>query len=858
MATTSTFSLRKLIQTRLHQDDDAIADDDTASCHDDHNNPIKKRLTTWLAPGRRGSTSGTALGRSSPDLQRSPSPLNRGGATAQALPESNRQQAQDILCGVHPVADKHGVSAKMADPKRRTLNDVPSHSSLGRDDANQDQDYFGTGDGHGGSSSNKKRLRPKTFLASPTPSSIFDPVSPPMGFNEFNSATAPSDQEDNMDTTPETRPVPAINRKSLTRDLSEGVRQLIKETDQAFEGVGSSIANSGSLDIPRLSQDMSRSNPDLTNMAPEPLVVDKSSGRKDSTGPKAEVQLDVPPRRSSQRDAALKAEHRKSRSVPPPIQVRKASPPPGAGAASPRPMAPAPRSATHDINSNSHNKTPPLKPSNIIRKASEKHHHGPRRPSKSTRWAIPENVSDLLTGRNVFKRTDVDEILTHEDLEKLKREREEKKRKENEPKPTPPPKDDPPAAKVEQKVEEKIEEKFVEDKSEGAPAKDEKPTTPHNRGLSLHSKFSHKGQGSQASISSHPSRPSKPTIVHPDSPINEAHSSSDDRTSEDTKATSASEDEKPPVPRKNSTRRRPRADSTESEHSGNEADDDSEPEGLATVDLLGDGPSPLSGPQEPKFPAPPPKNPNRYSPPTKSLPAIPKTAQRAKRRKTTSGSLQGEENEKFFYLKSTPFSITSPCFRHGPISFAKSEIGRGAMMMDETLDWTAFQMAILGAGEFLPDMYDEGDSRYADELKDWFHEFNFETHGVLIPETWPPSPRSSSHSTVSSSGSAENEHPVKDNSGYDTTKFYRGNGLSKRWTMEGKPKDISVSTTSGHKRNVSTPDTRSPLIVDNEDGKVSPAHQEEAQMGFNLQGDLGDFLQWEAQHAYAGGYYGAH
>ena len=844
MATTSTFSLRKLIQTRLHQDDEAIAEDDssaTATCNDDHNSPIKRRLTTWLAPGRRGSTSGTALGRSSPSPALPPDPSSPSAAQ-QAQPDDN----VNGTAGSTPT----GVSAKTSNPKRRTLNDVPSHSSLGRDDANQEQEYFGTGDSQ---SLHKKRPRPRTFLASPTPSSIFEPVTPPLGTNESDSASTASDRA-HMDTTLDNRSDPTLNRQSLARDWSEGVRQLIEETDQAFEGVGSSLATQGGLEIPRLSQDMSRSNPDLTQLAPKPLAVEKTPKTQENVGPKSEVQLDVPPRRSSQRDAALKSEHRKSRSVPPPIQVRKASPPPGTGASSARPIPPGPKSASHGMHSNSHNKTPPLKASSIIRKASERQQQ--RRPSKTTRWAIPENVSDLLAGRNIFKHTDVEEILTPEELERCRREREEKKRKESEPKPAPPPKDDPaPSAKLEQKAGEAIEEKPAEEKAESLSAKDEAPPIPPRRGPSLRSKFSHKSQHSQAS---HASRPSNPTIIHPDSTLHEEPSSSEERSSEDTKATSVFEDDKPPVPRKNSNRRRRQNSDDSEDGSGNEADDDSEPDGLATVDLLDEGPSPFTMPEEPRFPAPPPKDPRRSSPPTRGLPALPKSAQRAKRRKTAAATLKGEEDEEYYYLKSTPYSITAPCFKHGPISFAKSEIGRGPKTMDDTLDWTAFQMAILGAGEFLPDMYDEGDSRYADELRDWFHDFGFETHGVLIPEVWPASPRSSSQSTVSSSGSADNDHPVKDNSGYDTTKFYRGNGFSKRWTMEGKPKDGSFSTTANHKRNVSTPDARSPLIVDNEDGKISPAHQEDVKMGFNLQGDLGDFLQWEAQHAYAGGYYGAH
>jgi hypothetical protein len=32
----------------------------------------------------------------------------------------------------------------------------------------------------------------------------------------------------------------------------------------------------------------------------------------------------------------------------------------------------------------------------------------------------------------------------------------------------------------------------------------------------------------------------------------------------------------------------------------------------------------------------------------------------------------------------------------------------------------------------------------------------------------------------------------------------------------------------------------------------------DVQMGCNMNSDLGDFLKWEAQHAFGPGYYGAH
>ncbi|RSL89990.1 hypothetical protein CEP52_014720 [Fusarium oligoseptatum] len=73
--------------------------------------------------------------------------------------------------------------------------------------------------------------------------------------------------------------------------------------------------------------------------------------------------------------------------------------------------------------------------------------------------------------------------------------------------------------------------------------------------------------------------------------------------------------------------------------------------------------------------------------------------------------------------------------------------------MDDTLDWTAFQMAILGgAGDLLQDMSNEEDQKQVEEITSWFESFGFETYGTLVPED-VPSMRSSSRSTVSSTPS---------------------------------------------------------------------------------------------------------
>ncbi|KAJ4260096.1 hypothetical protein NW757_002046 [Fusarium falciforme] len=168
--------------------------------------------------------------------------------------------------------------------------------------------------------------------------------------------------------------------------------------------------------------------------------------------------------------------------------------------------------------------------------------------------------------------------------------------------------------------------------------------------------------------------------------------------------------------------------------------------------------------EAPVTPQLPPKNPARFGvEPLRKLPSIPEvmvtTPDNTQLEPSTSRQsldktdLKAEENDEFFYLKSTPFTLTKPSFRHGPITFAKSEMVKGMKTVDDTLDWTAFQMAILGgAGDLLQDMSNEEDMKQVEEITSWFESFGFETYGTLVPED-VPSMRSSSRSTVSSTPS---------------------------------------------------------------------------------------------------------
>ncbi|PNH26951.1 hypothetical protein BJF96_g9748 [Verticillium dahliae] len=78
-----------------------------------------------------------------------------------------------------------------------------------------------------------------------------------------------------------------------------------------------------------------------------------------------------------------------------------------------------------------------------------------------------------------------------------------------------------------------------------------------------------------------------------------------------------------------------------------------------------------------------------------------------------------------------------PTFCHGCVRIPKPGFVLYAdVMPDKTLDWTAFQVAILGgAGDFFSDSLDPMHSSDDDELEDittWFDDFGFKSEGRLV------------------------------------------------------------------------------------------------------------------------------
>ncbi|KAK0391818.1 hypothetical protein NLU13_1317 [Sarocladium strictum] len=242
--------------------------------------------------------------------------------------------------------------------------------------------------------------------------------------------------------------------------------------------------------------------------------------------------------------------------------------------------------------------------------------------------------------------------------------------------------------------------------------------------------------------------------------------------------------------------------------------------------------------------------------------------------------LSASEDEGNIYLRSTPFTFTQPAFEHGAITFPKAEMGIRTFKMDDTLDWTAFQMAILGGADDVGDFVDEWeDARLSEELIEWFDGHGFEDWGrmvmeeetlcsdeedtVLAPVSQPPKPNQYSIASMVSS-SASSSTASFDSFGSQGGRLGNGSGatpppLNIRRKQPPLPmltaqclpsNDGSLGSTRASIAQTKSP-ARGPAIV----GGGGPGDVEEdeadAPMGFNLSKDLGEYLQWEAEYAYA-------
>jgi hypothetical protein len=451
--------------------------------------------------------------------------------------------------------------------------------------------------------------------------------------------------------------------------------------------------------------------------------------------------------------------------------------------------------------------------------------HRPSRSQTGSRWNIPENVAEILTGR--FKKIEADEVLTPAKIEELTKARAEALRE-----------------KTARESSESARSSPTEESMMEKDASKEKPLPPMPSDDTAHARAaSHSSEGSSRRsqrTSSSVSSSFAPRKSHSKSNASDFSIPSTRKSSRAKSMVSASD------LRKNSS------ESSSSQDDDDESiEDDDDMLGGDDEDELDESHrvSPII--EEGESFLPPPKNPARFhGPPKQRLPSLPN--RRWSKRQSVQGGLQNEENDDYLFLKGTPYTLTKPLFRHGPITLSKADMGKVVMTMDDTLDWTAFQMAILGgAGELFPDEFEEEDDKMAEDLTDWFGGFGFESLGGLVVAEQPVSSRSSSRSTMSSIQSTDQDLPIPlsterptglDEAGYDSSKFFRGS--------VGGPKPWMTESDSPQRGKAETPPI-TPLMPhvagsDDEPGEVP--------MGYNLNHDLGDFLRWEAAHMTGAGF----
>ncbi|KAI1137089.1 hypothetical protein F5Y05DRAFT_414254 [Hypoxylon sp. FL0543] len=283
------------------------------------------------------------------------------------------------------------------------------------------------------------------------------------------------------------------------------------------------------------------------------------------------------------------------------------------------------------------------------------------------------------------------------------------------------------------------------------------------------------------------------------------------------------------------------------------------------------------------FPTPPLRHAARFAGRSQktALPSIPETSAISAPKdelyasQNFGGSRDMVADSNYVFLQASPCSMTSPKFRHGPIRLAKCDLMADMKLgADDGLDWTAFQMAISGgAGDFFSESDDIIRRREAEEIEElvnWFDSWNFSRPGGLVTQQFEmPSPTSTTsgedYSDVSYT-EIERDNPYSPHHRWQQELRRKAAAESRQLDrdMSGLEVDVSKMLPDDQESNgskdcgsresyASLP--QSPMldlrVIRNEEGD----DMDVVPMGYNLGHDLGDFLKWEAEHAYAGDFY---
>ncbi|KAI1360935.1 hypothetical protein F5Y08DRAFT_35127 [Xylaria arbuscula] len=246
-------------------------------------------------------------------------------------------------------------------------------------------------------------------------------------------------------------------------------------------------------------------------------------------------------------------------------------------------------------------------------------------------------------------------------------------------------------------------------------------------------------------------------------------------------------------------------------------------------------------------------------------------------------SLSNNTTSEYVYFQSPSISAIAPTFKHGPIRLSKCDL-LPAMKLgnEEILDWTAFQMAISGgAGDLFTESDDVLRRREEEEVADiagWWDSWHFESTGELVTREYEaPSPTSTlsgddeipdlAYGSEIDSDNQNSPHPKWQGAQRRLVGAPPGLQLDVGFTKEKK--HISSQYMAGNANDDTRQrDSEQTLVsIDRQSLQSLPPSPmldlrvirsesgddlDVVPMGYNLGHDLGDFLKWEAEHAFAG------
>ncbi|KAH8194667.1 hypothetical protein TruAng_011163 [Truncatella angustata] len=221
----------------------------------------------------------------------------------------------------------------------------------------------------------------------------------------------------------------------------------------------------------------------------------------------------------------------------------------------------------------------------------------------------------------------------------------------------------------------------------------------------------------------------------------------------------------------------------------------------------------------------------------------------------------------YVFFRSTPYTLTAPRHRHGPIRLAKADLCPDPRLgADDGLDWTAFQMAILGgAGDYFTDSDHILRLQEAEDVEaicEWWDNWGFGGYGRLMTQDDEPK----SPSTVSGDGDPLYHEIGRDN---PYSARHRWRSLRRKAASEGRRLDLDLDrgdklyngggikkwSADGHASRLLERESmaslpQSPML----DLRVIAGDSDVVDfvpMGYNLSHDLGDFLNWETENVYS-------